>query len=201
MTWVVAALLGIGIGSLPTADWLARSRGIDLRASGSRNPGTNNALRVGGRGLAMSVLAAEIVKGAVAIVAGHRIGADTAAALAGIGATAGNVYNPWFRGKGGKGLAITGGILLAAWPTMAAVLIAVLAAAVAGFRRTGPASLTALGVYGVVSVVGIGVDLPTGGLIDTAPALLMLAAGVIALLTPKHLADTLRSGGPPTSPG
>lgn len=201
MTLVVAVLLGIGIGSLPTADWLARSRGIDLRASGSGNPGTNNALRVGGRGLALSVLAAEVAKGAVAIVAGHRIGADTAAALAGLGATAGNVYNPWFRGKGGKGLAITGGILLAAWPAMAAVLIAVLAAAVAGLRRTGPATLTALGVYGVVAVVGIGVDLPSGGLIDDAWALLLLAAGGIALLTPKHLADTLRPGDHPPSPG
>lgn len=198
---VVAALLGVGIGSLPTADWLASSRGIDLRASGSGNPGTNNALRVGGRSLGLLVLTAEVAKGAVAIVAGHRIGADTAAALAGIGATAGNVYNPWFRGKGGKGLAITGGILLAAWPAMAALLIAVLAAAVAGFRRTGPATLVALGVYGVVSGAGIGIDLPTGGLIDDGQALLMLAAGGIALLAPKHLADTLRSGDRPTSPG
>src|SRR5690606_27985836 len=53
---VIAAALVVGylVGSAPTADWLARRRGIDLRSTGSGNPGTNNALRTGGPRLAAS---------------------------------------------------------------------------------------------------------------------------------------------------
>ncbi len=59
----LAALVGYLIGSMPTANVLAGLWGIDLRTSGSHNPGANNARRLGGPILALLVFVVEIGKG------------------------------------------------------------------------------------------------------------------------------------------
>lgn len=71
---LLSPIVGYLIGSLPTAEWLGRLIGVDLRDEGSKNPGTNNALRLGGPALAA-------------------LGGDVGAVLAAIGAALGNVYN------------------------------------------------------------------------------------------------------------
>jgi acyl-phosphate glycerol 3-phosphate acyltransferase len=60
---VVAYLLG----SLPFGLWLARSEGVDLRATGSGNIGATNVLRTSGRLLATVVLALDSSKGLLAV--------------------------------------------------------------------------------------------------------------------------------------
>ncbi|HEX2155093.1 MAG TPA: glycerol-3-phosphate acyltransferase [Acidimicrobiia bacterium] len=197
----LAFLLGVLIGSLPTAGWLARLRGIDLRQAGTANPGTNNALQLGGPVLAASVLAVEIAKGAAAVWLGQRLGADSGAALAGVGATVGNVYNPWYGFRGGKGLAITGGTILAAWPLLVPVLALVIGVSVAVMRRSGPAALITLFAYLGAALVGLEVTLPGRGVIDDAVWAVVLAAGQSAVMAPKHLTDTLRRFDRRTSPG
>src|SRR4029078_7788362 len=48
--YVVAAVLGYLLGSIPVALWGARHHGVDLRATGDGNPGAWNALeQLGGR--------------------------------------------------------------------------------------------------------------------------------------------------------
>ena len=130
MTILLAALAGYVIGSLPTAVWLGRLWGVELLRDGSRNPGANNARRLGGDTLAVLVLIIEIAKGLTAVVVGMVIGGETAAIggeaattggeaaalAAGLGAVTGNVYNVWHRFKGGKGLGISGGVILGLWP-------------------------------------------------------------------------------------
>lgn len=192
MTLVLALLIGVAIGSVPSADWLARRRGIDLRATGSTNPGTNNAFRSGGKSLGASVLAVELVKGFVAVWIGAWLASVGGAALAGAGATLGNVYNPWFGLQGGKGLAITAGTLLAAWPTAAAALIAVIAAAIAAWRRSGPASLLALAVYVGLVLLGLTVDLPGRWAVETSGWAGVMALGQVVTMFPKHLQDSIR---------
>lgn len=185
---IIGVLLGCLIGSLPTADWLARSRGVDLRATGTGNPGTNNALRVGGPKLAVPVLLAEFAKGAAAVWVGHFFGDAAGASLAGIVATAANVYNPWFGFRGGKGLAITGGTLTVAAPWVFLVLVAVIGLGVAVMRRSGPAALVTFASYIALAAWG-GLD---GGLVSEAPWLVAMAVGQSALMAPKHVLDTLR---------
>lgn len=192
MTLVLALLIGVAIGSVPSADWLARRRGIDLRATGSTNPGTNNAFRSGGRSLGASVLAVELVKGFVAVWIGAWLASVGGAALAGAGATLGNVYNPWFGLQGGKGLAITAGTLLAAWPTAAAALIAVIAAAIAAWRRSGPASLLTLAVYLGLVLLGLTGDLPGRWAVETSGWAGVMALGQVVTMFPKHLQDSIR---------
>lgn len=190
---MIAAALVVGylVGSAPTADWLARRRGIDLRSTGSGNPGTNNALRTGGPRLAAAVLVVELAKGAAAVWAGHYLGGAAGAALATTAATAANVYNPWFRLRGGKGLAITGGTLAVAWPSALLVLVAVIGLGVALLRRSGPAALLTLAGYVALAAWGpLG-----GGLVDEPGWLMAMAVGQSALMAPKHLADTFRRAG------
>lgn len=198
MIWL-APVAGLLVGSLPTASLLARSRGVDLLSQGSTNPGTNNALRLGGPGLAVVVLLVEIAKGAAAVWIGGRVSGDFGSALAGAAAALGNVYNPFLRFRGGKGLGISAGTILAAWPAMLALLLVVIALSVRVLRRSGPASLITFVVYLAGAVLGPAVELPGRGLIDDPVALLVLAAGSVAVMTPKHLGDTLRPAGPPRS--
>lgn len=189
---LLALLAGALVGSAPTADALGRLWGVDLRASGTGNPGTNNALRTGGKALAAAVLVVEFAKGAAAVWIGRWLGADAGGALAAVSATAANVYNPWFGFRGGKGLAITGGTLLAAWPPAVPLLVAALAATVAAIRRSGPASLVALGAYVLAALLGLVVTLPAGwGIASPGWRVVMALAGT-ALMAPKHWADAVR---------
>src|SRR2546421_6942387 len=99
---VVGAAVGYVIGMFPSADLVARlaSRGsVDLRASGSGNPGGLNAARVLGRKWGLLVIVMDAAKGAVAGFVGLAIG-DAAAYAAGTGVIAGHCWPVWngFRG-------------------------------------------------------------------------------------------------------
>ncbi|MGH8912213.1 MAG: glycerol-3-phosphate acyltransferase [Acidimicrobiia bacterium] len=203
MTQFAALLVGILIGSAPTADLLGRWWGVDLRGSGTANPGANNAFKLGGKGLGIAVLMVEMAKGVVAVSGGTLLGGDPGGALAAIGSIAGNVYNPWFRFRGGKGLGITGGTLAGAWPPLVPVLVIVIAVSVAAMRRSGPASLVTFAVYVAAAVVGLFVDLPTGWGLTSAGWLAVMAVGSVAVMLPKHGADArpVKSAVRPGSPG
>ena len=189
MTPVACFVIGYLIGGIPTADGWARRSGIDLRAAGSANPGANNALRLGGRRLAAAVLASEIAKGALSVLLGALLAGDLGMALAGAGATAGNVLNPYRRFRGGQGLGISAGVLVAAVPIAGATGLAVVAFVVKVTRRTAPAALAA-----VVAVVGSSVWLPVvpWGITDSGAATL-LAVAIAAVVTPKQLIKLRRS--------
>lgn len=200
MTSVVALLVGILLGSLPTADWLGRRRGLELREQGSGNPGANNALQLGGPALGGAVLVIALAKGMVSVWLGGWLAGARGAALGGMGATLGNVYNPWHGLRGGKGLAITAGVVAAAWPALAAVLVVVIGVATAVLRRTGPASLLALAGYLAASMAGLFVSLPgRWGIVDPVWMATMATAQTFAM-APKHYADTVKPPGPPGSP-
>lgn len=195
MMALVGLLAGIVVGSTPTAEWLARWRGVDLREEGSGNPGANNAFQLGGPVLGAVVLVVEVGKGLAAVWLGAVLGGAPAAATGGIGATLGNIYNPWYRLQGGKGLAVTGGTLVAAWPALAGMLVAVLGATVAVLRRSGPSAITALLVYVVVASMALAVPLP-GRWAVPDPGWLWVMAVVQALaMAPKHYLDAVRRPG------
>jgi glycerol-3-phosphate acyltransferase PlsY len=131
---ISALLIGYFAGSLPTADLVGRIRGVDLRASGSGNPGAANALRVGGRGMAITVLVLDLIKGAAAALIGAEIHGDGTAVAAAVAAVLGQVHNPWFGFRGGKGLGVTAGTALVLWPSGLLVAVPVLAIAAKALR-------------------------------------------------------------------
>jgi glycerol-3-phosphate acyltransferase PlsY len=190
----IAAAAGYLIGAVPTAAWLARVWNIDLRREGSGNPGAKNALSTGGPALAAAVLLVEAAKGLAAVQVGSWMADDLGAVLAGLGAAAGNVYNVWYGFRGGKGLGISLGILLAAWPTVVVPVLGVIIVAAVITRSAGLAALTAMSGLVLFSVVWQSRDWPTGGLAN-GPSLTALAVGLMLVLAYKHWRDSPLNAG------
>jgi glycerol-3-phosphate acyltransferase PlsY len=191
MSVLVAALAGYVLGSIPTANVIAELFGLDLRARGSKNPGANNALRLGGFGLAASVLSVEAAKGAASVALGGLIGGHEGMVAAGIGTAAGNVFNVWYRFRGGKGLGIVLGVLLVAWPVAIIPTTVAIAALIVITRSSGTAALGALSMLLALGFLWEPLDWPVAWGVSTANLLPWLAAGVVVILAPKHLKDAL----------
>lgn len=192
----LAGLAGYLVGSAPTASGLGRLWGVDLRREGSQNPGTNNARRLGGLSLAVVVLLVEIAKGAGAVVVGAALAGAGGAVVAGVAAAAGNVYNVWYRFKGGKGLGISAGVVAAAWPTVFVPIIMVIIVGVFLTRSSGTAALIAIGGINVFAMIWAVKDLPTGWGVPAGPLLLALSIGLSVVIVEKHVGDALRPTGP-----
>lgn len=181
----VAGVIGYFFGSLPTASLLGQMSGVDLRAQGSGNPGTVNALRTSGPLLAALVLIVEAAKGLAAVWVGAMLAGDTGALMAGLGAVAGNVYNVWYRFQGGKGVAISLGVLIGLWPTVVLPIMAVLGLGALITRSSGIATLVAIVALLLMALLWTINEWPSGGL-ATDPALMVLATGIGLLVFWKH---------------
>ena len=115
----VAAMLGYASGAVSPAALIARARGIDLRGSGSGNPGATNAGRVMGRKVGYLVGLLDVLKGLLPVlIARPWLGAG-AALVAGIAAVLGHCTSPWLHGRGGKGVATSFGAILGVAPLWA----------------------------------------------------------------------------------
>lgn len=183
---ISAPVIGYAIGTVPTAVWLGRAAGIDLRGQGSGNPGAANALRTGGTRLAAAVLGVEMAKGAAAVWVGSTIGSDFTALLAGLGAVTGNLYNIYFRFRGGKGLGIAAGVLLAAWPTVLIPIVAIIALGAWATRSSGAAAVIAALSIVVLAASWVFFDFPTAWGISDPVRLMALAIGLAGLIVPRH---------------
>ena len=123
-----AAAFGFGylLGSIPFGLLLTRLAGTqDIRAIGSGNIGATNVLRTGRKGLAAATLICDMLKGTIAVVVIQRLWGGDAAIVAGLGAFLGHLFPLWLRFKGGKGVAIYIGILLAFAPLAALAFCAI----------------------------------------------------------------------------
>jgi acyl phosphate:glycerol-3-phosphate acyltransferase len=115
---ITYALLGYLFGSIPFGLLLTRAAGLgDIRSVGSGNIGATNVLRTGNKGLAAATLLLDALKGAVAVLIAAWLGGHEAVLWAGIGAVLGHAFPVWLRFKGGKAVATSYGVLIAAcWP-------------------------------------------------------------------------------------
>jgi len=117
---ITAAALAAGylLGAIPFGLVLTRLAGLgDIRAIGSGNIGATNVLRTGNKPLAAATLILDSGKGAAAAVAFAYFLGPVAGLLAGVAAVFGHNFPIWLGFKGGKGVATTLGVLIAAaWP-------------------------------------------------------------------------------------
>ncbi len=127
--WIAIAYLA---GSLPFSVWIGRIfLRQDIRRVGDHNPGATNVLRAGGRGLALAALALDFLKGAIPVGLAYRpIGFDSwQLATIALMPVLGHASSPFLRFRGGKAVAVTGGIWcgLTAWegPTVGGTLLGV----------------------------------------------------------------------------
>lgn len=123
-----AAAVGYMLGGIPTADLacrLATGGTVDLRTTGSRNPGAANAMRVLGWGWGYSILGADIAKGALACVAGQGVGGTNGCHLGGAAAVVGHCFPALSHSRGGKGVAASVGQCMVTFPAYFPIDLAV----------------------------------------------------------------------------
>jgi len=153
---IAAAAAGYLLGTFPTADLVARrwSGGtVDLRASGSRNPGSANATNVLGARAGATVLAGDITKGALACNVGRAVAGPVGAHVGGTAAVVGHCFPVWNGFRGGKGVAASIGQCLATFPAYFPIdaFVGVATAAMPWWRRR---AFGATAVSSVCWVVG-----------------------------------------------
>src|SRR3984957_15534341 len=114
----LSLLLGYLLGSIPFGLLLTRAAGLgDIRTIGSGNIGATNVLRTGNKSLAAATLLLDALKGAVAVLLASQFGGHDAVPWAGVGAVLGHAFPVWLGFKGGKTVATSYGVLIAAaWP-------------------------------------------------------------------------------------
>lgn len=168
---LVAAYLA---GSIPSS-WIAgRAAGVDLATRGSGNLGGTNVHRVLGLRYAVPVVVVDVGKGLVPtwffpMWDGH--GASELALAYGLCAIAGHVWSVFLRFEGGKGVATSGGVVIALAP-VAALVGALLWGGVVLITRT--VSIASLSAATTLPVVAWLLDAPAATVAFTASLALLV---------------------------
>ena len=126
-TWTGAAealLIGYLLGSIPFGLILSYAFGEgDVRTIGSGTIGATNVLRTGNYAAAALTLLFDAAKGAASVLIVRALFGLDAALFAALGAFLGHLFPVWLSFKGGKGVAVSLGILLTLyWPAALASL-------------------------------------------------------------------------------
>lgn len=161
LAYTITAVVSYFLGSIPSGYLAGKMRGVDIRQAGSGNIGATNVFRILGKKAGTAVLLADALKGwlAVGLVAQFvtlgfaqpNMTSEAAPSrhvlelIAGISAILGHNYTCWLRFKGGKGIATTGGVLIAWLPVPFLIVLGVWIVVFAISRYVSLASvLTAL---------------------------------------------------------
>ncbi|MBF0272021.1 MAG: glycerol-3-phosphate 1-O-acyltransferase PlsY [Magnetococcales bacterium] len=171
------------LGAVPFGLIVARFAGVgDLRAQGSGNIGATNVLRVAGRKAGALVLFLDMGKGALAAgIAIPLFGSDswqTAATV--VCAFLGHLYPVYLRFKGGKGVAVALGGLLA-WTPLPGLLMVLTWLGMAKLARISSLSALSAFVVGPLSLFWL-----------PAPPLAPAIHGLVTLLVFWRHRDNIR---------
>ena len=149
----IPPLIAFLAGSIPFGLLIAKTKGVNIREHGSGNIGATNVLRVIGKPYGIGCLILDFLKGFlpsllainVFVIAGKNPQfimdnfngmantfpavdawkAQTLVIIVGLAAIMGHNYSPWIGFKGGKGIATSGGVLVALMPVGVVVLLAI----------------------------------------------------------------------------
>ncbi|CAB4544400.1 MAG: glycerol-3-phosphate 1-O-acyltransferase PlsY [Actinobacteria bacterium] len=168
------------LGTFPSAVMVARSKGIDITAVGSRNPGASNVGRTMGTAWGVLVFVLDGLKGAIPAAVGTALDEPVATYAMVAAAVLGHMYPVTRRFVGGKGVATMGGALVVLHPIVFVVLLVVWLVV---RKLSGTASLGSL-------IIAAG--LPIGVALDGAPAWEVVATVALAALVMLRHADNIR---------
>ncbi|AEE13776.1 Glycerol-3-phosphate acyltransferase [Thermodesulfobium narugense DSM 14796] len=114
-SYLIFLTLSYLIGSLPFSQWIALSKGCDLRKVGSGNVGATNVYRVLGLRYAVFAGLLDAMKGFLPVFSARFIffpNSEIFAILVGFAAMFGHISSPFMNFKGGKGVATGAGAFL-----------------------------------------------------------------------------------------
>lgn len=128
--YILVVVLSYLLGSVPAGYLAGRAKGIDVRTAGSGNIGATNAFRVLGKAAGTAVLVFDMLKGfaaarwtpwlAVTVFPQAASQTENLMLIGGVAAILGHNFTCWLKFKGGKGIATSGGVVLA-WAPLACV--------------------------------------------------------------------------------
>lgn len=145
--YLIIAITGYLLGSIPFGYLLVKIfRGEDIRRTGSGNIGATNVARLGAKGLGITTLALDALKGLLAVWIASRIAPSGAEALlymsiAALAAVIGHMFPVWLRFKGGKGVATALGVFILLFPKALLVSLGVFILVVAATRYVSLGSI------------------------------------------------------------
>ncbi|GKI14718.1 glycerol-3-phosphate acyltransferase [Oscillospiraceae bacterium] len=134
----------------------------DVRSKGSGNAGATNMLRTYGKAAAALTLAGDLGKGVLAVALGRLLfGLCTVSPewavyggyVAAIFAVCGHLWPVWFGFKGGKGVAVAAGAILATEPVVLLALAVVFFALAFATRIVSLSSVTVAALYPVFTAL------------------------------------------------
>ena len=143
----IALFCGAGylLGSLSFATMIARRHGVDIFKEGSRNPGATNVKRVLGKAAGNTVFVLDFLKGTAAalipLLAASPDYREVLGILALLAAILGHSFSIFMRFRGGKGVAVTMGGMIALSPVVVLIGIAVWLIAFFSLRYVSLASI------------------------------------------------------------
>lgn len=144
---VICLALGYGFGCFSTSYVIGKLKHVDIRKYGSGNAGTTNALRTLGAKAGIFTLAGDMIKAVVPIILVRYVVFPEMENLpllilyTGLGVVLGHNYPFWLGFKGGKGIAATGGVMIAFDPYIIPVGLLVFVGSVAITRYVSVGSL------------------------------------------------------------
>ena len=134
MIWfLVVALVSYFIGSIPSGYVAGKLAGVDIRTVGSGNIGATNVTRSLGKKYGYPVFIADFAKGPLAVLVADWAARQPAATgsteiyeiVAAVCCVLGNAFPVWLGFRGGKGVAVSAGLMFALmpWPAVGAITI------------------------------------------------------------------------------
>lgn len=184
MTRDVALVVGAYLlGSVPSGLLIARLQGgVDIRRVGSGNIGATNVLRALGKGAAALTLVGDIGKGALAVAIGRALDVSPAL-LAGIALAAviGHLLPVFLGFRGGKGVATTLGVVLAAMPAVGVSLLVIWIVVAIIWRYSSLAALAAAAALPILAWA-----------LDGRRAMVVLAGTLFLLVLLRHRGNIAR---------
>ncbi|MBR5315553.1 MAG: glycerol-3-phosphate 1-O-acyltransferase PlsY [Firmicutes bacterium] len=151
LLFVGAIVIAYFLGNISPSILLGRAMGIDIKKEGSGNAGTTNALRVLGKKAAIITLVVDIGKGVLAVLIGNAMAGPEAATYCALAAFAGHIWPAMFHFKGGKGVAVAfGGIVAINWQ-LGLICLAIVAVIVLLTRMVSAGSVSVAIVFPVLA--------------------------------------------------
>jgi glycerol-3-phosphate acyltransferase PlsY len=188
---IVLMALAYLIGSVPFSYLVARANGVDLQQVGSGNVGGANVWRSCGFGPFVIAATGDILKGVLpTLVALHVARLSPAQVmLVGVAAILGHTFSIFLRFTGGKAMATSTGVLLAAFPVVIPFGVIAWLIAFLLTRMSSVGSLTATAVELLLSAV-----LYARGQLPLAYAIFIWAAGVFIVYLHRENIQRLLAG-------
>lgn len=176
ITSIVIIVIAYLLGSLSSAILVCQFLKLpDPRTEGSKNPGANNVLRIGGKKAAILTLLGDLLKGFIPVFVALIMGLnDFTIGMVALAAVMGHLFPVFFNFDGGKGVATSLGVYLA-FSMLAGVVALVIWAIVALISRY--ASLASIAAV-TATPIFIG--------IYSSPSFVIPCVAIAALVIWKH---------------